>query len=379
MSCSIIVRRKVWSDSMQKEKEEKKRLAYPEMVKGVGMILVIMAHSPYPSTPVRAFITAFHMPLFFIVSGILMCHTGEDRRALKPTLLKKVKSIMIPYVTFSLLYMLINYVTLLVKPENVPENTLFKNFVDFVTLYGISVLWFLTALFFGEVFFICTKKLANKRAHTDSVMVMLGIAAALIVLSVSKAFHAYYPLYRSMPLLFLGDFIMVLLRGIGAMSFLTIGYYLYKWYLSKEIKWGWAEVLAGLVCFMLVYLISAQNGVVDFHFLYFFQPVLYYSGAVLGTLGTVLLCRHLPKSRLLYFFGANSLVIMVTHLDCKVLITAIHYANWLNLYITRAKVYFLYLNVTVMVILLEVVCVVLIRNCFPFLIGKPWPKSAKRK
>lgn len=362
---------------MTREIQNKRRLIYPDMAKGIGMILVIIAHSPYPSAPVRAFITAFHMPLFFVVSGMLMCHTGEEKREFKTTVIRKAKGILIPYVTFSILYMLLDAVVLLLKPENVAEHSFFKKFVDFITLNGISVLWFLTALFFGELFFLGMKKLANRTGKPDMLMAAAGLAAAGLVLGGSKAFHAYYPLYRSMVLLFLGDFIMALLRGVGVMGFLTLGYYLYRHYFYQEPKHGvrgLPEVAAGVLCFVLVYAVSGKNGVVDFHFLYFFQPVFYCVGALAGSVGVVLLCRHLPQSRLLYFFGANSLLIMVTHLDCRVLITAINYANWLNQYVTRAKVYVLYLNVAVMVILLEFVCVKVINRWFPFMMGRPYGK-----
>lgn len=366
--------------TMEQSDKVRERLLWPDMAKGVGMILVIIAHSQYPSTSLRAFITAFHIPLFFIVSGMLMCHTQEENRDYKKIIARKAQGIMIPYVTFSVLYMLLDIITTLVKPESAVEHSLFKMFVDFITLHGISVLWFLTALFFGELLFLGVKKLMNQTGHPDGMMALAGVVAAGILIGASKAFHAYYPLYRSMPLLFLGDFLMVLLRSIGVMSFLTIGYYLYKLYFYKEavhgVKGLW-EVAAGMLCFALVYAIAVRNGVVDFHFLYFFQPFLYYSGAILGSVGVVLVCRHLWNSRLLYFFGANSLLIMVTHLDCRVLISAIHYANWLNLYVTRAKTYILYLNVALMVILLEVVLVKVINRWFPFMLGKPCVRRKK--
>lgn len=367
---------------MEIQNKQNSRLLWPDLAKGIGMILVIIAHSPYPSTPVRAFITAFHMPLFFVVSGMLMYHTGEEERNFKTIVVRKAKNMLIPYVTFSILYLLLDVAAMYIRPENVVKNALFKKFVEFVTLYGISVLWFLTALFFGELFFLGIKKLVNRTKRPDLLMPAAGALAAAVLLGASRLFHTYYPLYRSMPLLFLGDFIMVLLRGVGVMSFLTIGYYLQKLYFHREAGRGLKgipEVVCGVFCFAAVFMIAMKNGVVDFHFLYFFQPVLYLTGAVLGSVGTVLVSRHLWNSRLLYFFGANSLLIMVTHLDCRVLITAINYANWLNLYVTRAKVYVLYLNVAIMVILLEVVLVKVIHRWLPFLLGKPWRKKAENE
>lgn len=46
------------------------RIDWLDVGKGLGMVLVILAHSNIP-TIVRAEIYAFHMPLFFFLSGYL--------------------------------------------------------------------------------------------------------------------------------------------------------------------------------------------------------------------------------------------------------------------------------------------------------------------
>lgn len=51
-------------------KSDNGRLAVFDVVKGLGMLLVIYAHVNY-QTEVLTTIYSFHMPLFFIVSGML--------------------------------------------------------------------------------------------------------------------------------------------------------------------------------------------------------------------------------------------------------------------------------------------------------------------
>ena len=51
---------------------EKKRIFYLDIAKGVGVILMILGHVPDLTTASRQFITSFHMPLFFFISGMFL-------------------------------------------------------------------------------------------------------------------------------------------------------------------------------------------------------------------------------------------------------------------------------------------------------------------
>lgn len=360
---------------------EKKRLDYLDMAKGVGIILVVIAHSTFTSEAVQAFITAFHMPLFFIVSGMLISHTGEENKGMKTIIKRKACSILIPYVTFSIAYVIIDIASILLKPGKLTWVDVQRSCIEFATLYGISVLWFMTALFFGEVMFLGWKKKCNDWKYGDAVMMGSAVIAAVIMTVGSPLFQTYYPLYRTMPILWVGYYIIVLFRSLGAFSFLVIGYYSYRYYFGKNIagnskngkkkqRFKWQEIFAGLLCMLLVLAISQKNGVVDLHFLVFANPLFYYIGATAGTFGIIFFCRQIGRSRVLHYLGVNSLIIMATHLDFQVLITAVDYANWMNQYITRAKVYMLYLNIALMMTLLEVIIIYVINHWFPFMIGK---------
>ena len=55
-----------------------KRLDYLDMVKGIGIILVVVGHSTYVSDGTLTWLASFHMPLFFILSGILFAYKESD-------------------------------------------------------------------------------------------------------------------------------------------------------------------------------------------------------------------------------------------------------------------------------------------------------------
>lgn len=48
-----------------------KRLKWIDVLKGIGMYLVILGHTHFAS---RGVIYAFHMPLFFLISGMFFSY-----------------------------------------------------------------------------------------------------------------------------------------------------------------------------------------------------------------------------------------------------------------------------------------------------------------
>ena len=92
---------------------KKKRITYLDIAKGMGMVLVLVGHlqndtifsfSPHILT-LCSWIFSFHLPLFFILSGMLMCIKKDNEKDLTGFIKKRFFSIMVPYFWFSLIYM----------------------------------------------------------------------------------------------------------------------------------------------------------------------------------------------------------------------------------------------------------------------------------
>ena len=139
---------------------KKKRIVYLDIAKGIGMILVLLGHlqndtvfsySPYILS-LCSWIFSFHMALFFIISGILISVKGENETDLRIFIRKRFKSVMVPYFWFSLIYIFIVLYSLLID-KVVPLKTLFIQLWYVLGMYGMNVLWFLPALFAGEILF----------------------------------------------------------------------------------------------------------------------------------------------------------------------------------------------------------------------------------
>ena len=74
-----------------------KRIEWLDIAKGIGIFLVVYAHA---RAPYNSYIYNFHMPFFFLISGILYKSGGD----VKTYILKKVKTLYIPFAGWNLIF-----------------------------------------------------------------------------------------------------------------------------------------------------------------------------------------------------------------------------------------------------------------------------------
>lgn len=79
--------------------EGSKRKDYLDIAKGIGIILVVMAHAMTRLSYLWVVINSFHMPLFFIISGILY----KTKTSWVSYIKRKIVSLYLPYVGCSLI------------------------------------------------------------------------------------------------------------------------------------------------------------------------------------------------------------------------------------------------------------------------------------
>lgn len=127
---------------------KQERIEWIDIAKAIGIILVIAGHS-YNDCGLINWIYSFHMPLFFFLSGLTF--TVNDR-TITGFIKRKVKSLLIPYLMYSFVYIIFYFVI----------NTFGNGTIDLVKrILGIFIsvrnseysigLWFLLILFVAEV------------------------------------------------------------------------------------------------------------------------------------------------------------------------------------------------------------------------------------
>lgn len=83
----------------------KKRLNYIDIAKAIGIMCVIIGHTVSSDTESKRIIYAFHMPLFFMLSGMLTKPIDQQsHNNLKSYVIKKLRMLMLPYAIWGLVY-----------------------------------------------------------------------------------------------------------------------------------------------------------------------------------------------------------------------------------------------------------------------------------
>ena len=158
----------------------KQWVQWADILKWIGMLLIYMGHLPV-SDNTYLFIFAQHVPLFFFAAGFFATLEPRDG-SFWSFLLKKIRSILLPYAIFSILTILY---FLIVKTRSFSEVP--KMLLD--TLMGIRnqtpaiQLWFLPCLFVISVFFEILKRIFRVK------WILAVVAIALFAIGITCLGH----------------------------------------------------------------------------------------------------------------------------------------------------------------------------------------------
>lgn len=308
---------------------KKERINYLDIAKGIGMILVVIGHVDYVDESIRQYITAFHMPLFFLISGVLIRYRGEDM-GFKELLKKKFHSLMIPYALFSLLYFVIESLRLIIRDLD-EWHIVFRQVWQSVCLQGVSALWFLPALFFSEILFVWIRK------HGGHFLTIFGLLLLMGAMYAGNRYTgAFFAMQDRWSYLLLEDFLLMLWRNIFCVGLVGAGYYIGGLLLYRKLP-RVIDAGGSLILLLALIMIAKYNTVVDLRTMNLGNPVLFLLGGLTGSFGVILACRLLesmplrPLQHMLEYIGQNSLWIMSTHLEFRILYLAIAFASWIGL------------------------------------------------
>lgn len=345
-----------------------KRISYLDIARGIGMVLVVMGHVTYINPALRHFITAFHMPLFFVISGILLEINREEEKNYKLLIFRKLQRIMIPYLVFSLASFVVEGTRVMIKGLD-EWNVVLRQLFQSVCLQGVSTLWFLPALLISELLFIGLRKKTN---HIGTILICVGIVVGCYLLSdYEQLIYPYHAVSRVFRLLH--DVVSMVIRNLFCVGFICLGYYINRW-LMKRMQSGWQDVIS-LLIFAIVGYVAIQNvGMADLRFMVIDSLPLYILGAVGGSMAVILMCKCLqrvpisPVKKVPEFYGRNSLIIMVTHMDFRVLYISILLAE--RIY-NRIPIHSLFcMLIVAFVFILEIPIIWFINRYLPIILGK---------
>ena len=129
----------------------KNRIGYIDMSKGLAIILVIIGHSSFVPNNAKLLLYAFHIPLFFFLSGFTL--NVRKYETFSGYFLNKLKGLVVPF------FLLNSFVFLFQLFVMYPDQVLSFNILHFIKQLLLSdrlhiyfQLWFLNVLFLAHVF-----------------------------------------------------------------------------------------------------------------------------------------------------------------------------------------------------------------------------------
>lgn len=122
---------------------QKERYLYVDLVKALAIFLMVFCHTGITS-PINVWVYAFHMPVFFILSGLFI---NPNKYGIYEFVEKRIKQILVPYFLFALIYCF--------GHESLKDWTyiLYASRDSLVIAKSFSPLWFLPCLFVSNVLF----------------------------------------------------------------------------------------------------------------------------------------------------------------------------------------------------------------------------------
>ncbi len=359
-----------------------KRLDYLDLAKGIGILIVMLGHFPFYGEPhisiqLYDFIFSFHMPLFFIITGIIFGYSRKwEKQTFKELFIKKLKTIIYPYFMLSVIALALQVLEMIFLNSGSTFD-LQVTIMRTLTLKGYNALWYLPALFFTEILFFALEKLkVNRFIFVAVTPVITSLLAVYVYPDVSKMS------YKSTA----GDiFFLVFLYSVRAFItcvFIYAGFFAYKLLSSDIVENHPVYVFsAGLILLAADIILFRFNSSVNICLLQIGNPFLYYICSFSGSFAVILMCRAFPhKLRFISFLGINSLVIMATHNRAAIdfafyfetLIKKVcSFINFFPPQLLRLAVVFIIL------VAIETVIVLIINRFMPFV--KSFPEFGKNK
>lgn len=157
-----------------------RRFEYIDIAKGIGILLVVWAHILLSGTSHRL-IYAFHMPLFFLISGMLF--KREKFNGILDFIQCRTKRLLIPFVVYSVITWIIWAIFRFVRHDSVVSywDPLLQTIIakgSGAYMVHNSALWFIPCLFATEIIYFTYSKLSD----VPKFIISLGCASLSFVL-----------------------------------------------------------------------------------------------------------------------------------------------------------------------------------------------------
>lgn len=282
-----------------------KRIEYIDVVKGIGIILMIIGHIISNIGIANLIIHSFHMPIFFIVSGYL--YKKSDELKIGNQIRRKSFTLLIPYLTIAifhlLVFLLINWDAGIDVIKSRAWAAFFANTSNEMPYTG--VIWFLSCLFAVDISFLLLKRFIKN----EKILFVVCLCISL--------FGTYWPKIFNFRLFWALD------TAMTALGFYYIGYVMGKYSGKNKIVDSFLN-MKGIVCVILLIAVMPlviKNGHVNMRLIRYNNEFLFWVNAIIMSLivwnFSKIFTNYAQKNNLLGFIskrlqyvGRNSIIYM---------------------------------------------------------------------
>ena len=321
-----------------------------DVAKGLGEILVCIGHSKFSLSSEVKFIYQFHMPLFFILSGM---NINIEKYSIFKFIKKKMETILFPYFSISL-FSIFNSI-------NHNKNFNYKKYF-LQTLQGKqegNSYWFIHCLFISQcIAFVFLKFFSyfskNKKIIKNILVFILLILSNYYGYYFASYKHAYYKL--NLTLLIVSYITAGYLIKLNRIFF---DYYFFNIFLSP------------------LYIYFFYKNVKKNSFVSFNKSLLgniYYSNLLsyLGSFFILSLSKFIKSNYILEYFGRNSLYVYFLNVENKNYFDnlTLFFNNFIPKNINEYYRHLILLGINIVFILTKIaIFIQLFQNYFPFFLN----------
>lgn len=243
----------------------KPRIYFLDVLKVLGTFLVVFAHLYSKDSTVRLYIYAFHMPLFYIISGLF--HKGNGKINLK----KQFQKLFIPAIFFCFLFLLLTFCVNCIQLNSITNAASSFLVGCKLTFWGFfrgkgmpnTVCWFLFSLFWCKLFADIYTSFSKK------------YKISFLIIVICLACTPFVPRY------------LYIKTSLMCFPFYILGYEFKD--KIKALSFKWYMIPIAFICAYLCYLLTRLNGRVSIMGLYYgslpagINRICFYLNALIGS------------------------------------------------------------------------------------------------
>lgn len=277
----------------------KERKKYIDVAKeGIGIILVVLGHCLAYGCQNRVFaaIYAFHMPLFFFLSGYVY-----KPKEVNTFFSAKLKSLLLPVIFFEGLNLIIFF---LLKVACKVSHHNIDDYFGYLTFGGS---WFpMTLLYISSFYYLFDCKITQK--FKNPVLLKMLSAFFFLVIGLVYARKISDKPNELIATAMVGYYFYVCGNIFSVKSCLII-----QKITEKTIYRFFFLLFCVLLFTVLFYLVGFSDHNVDMYSSRYNNRLLFVINALLGTFAIIMLSLVIKQSKILEWYGKNSLLILFVH------------------------------------------------------------------